>query len=67
MDTGAMHHLTPNLNNLNSHTPFAGSDKVVVGNGICLNISNIGHSIISSASRSLNLRIFYMFHNLQPI
>ena len=56
MDTGATHHLTPNLNKLNSHTPFAGSDKVMVGNGNRLNISNIGHSTISSASRSLNLK-----------
>ncbi|KAL6348009.1 hypothetical protein AAG906_037738 [Vitis piasezkii] len=52
----ATHHLTPNLNNLNSHTPFAGSDKVIVGNGNRLNISNIGHSTISSASWSLNLK-----------
>ncbi|RVX16421.1 Retrovirus-related Pol polyprotein from transposon RE1 [Vitis vinifera] len=47
---------TPFANNLNSHTPFAGSDKVVVGNGNRLNISNIGHSTISSVSRSLNLK-----------
>ncbi|KAL6322818.1 hypothetical protein AAG906_020818 [Vitis piasezkii] len=56
MDTGATHHLTPNLNNLNSHTPFAGSNKVIIGNGNRLNISNIGHSTISSASWSLNLK-----------
>ncbi|RVW19923.1 Retrovirus-related Pol polyprotein from transposon RE2 [Vitis vinifera] len=34
MDTGATHHLTPNLNKLNSHTPFVGSDKVMVGNDL---------------------------------
>ncbi|KAL6322734.1 hypothetical protein AAG906_015420 [Vitis piasezkii] len=44
MDTGATHHLTPNLNKLNSHTPFAGSDKVMVGNASrSLNLKNILH------------------------
>ena len=56
MNTGATYHLTPNLNDLNSHTPFASSDKVIVGNGNRLNISNIGHSTISSTSWSLNLK-----------
>ncbi|RVX23193.1 Retrovirus-related Pol polyprotein from transposon RE1 [Vitis vinifera] len=42
MDTGATHHLTPNLNKLNSHTPFAGSDKVMVGNGCVLTIIHCG-------------------------
>ena len=55
MDTGATHHLTPHLNNLNAHTPFAVSDIVIIGNGNRLNISNIGHSTILSASQSLNL------------
>eukprot|EP00261_Vitis_vinifera_P036785 XP_019078028.1 PREDICTED: dr1-associated corepressor homolog [Vitis vinifera] len=64
MDTEATHHLTPNLNKLNSHTQFVGSDKVMVGNGNRLNISNIGHSTISSASRSLNLK--NILHVPQP-
>ena len=53
MDTRATYHLTLNFNNLNEHTPFAGLDKVVIGNGNCLNISNIGYSTILSVSQSL--------------
>ena len=53
MDTRATYHLTLNFNNLNAHTPFASLDKVVIGNGNCLNISNIGYSTILSVSQSL--------------
>ena len=56
MDTRATYHLTLNFNNLNAHTPFASLDKVVIGNGNCLNISNIGYSTILSVSQSLNLK-----------
>ena len=41
---------------MNAHTPFVGLDKVVIGNGSCLNISNIGYSTILSVSQSLNLK-----------
>ncbi|RWR95948.1 GATA zinc finger domain-containing protein 14-like protein isoform X1 [Cinnamomum micranthum f. kanehirae] len=32
-DTGATHHITPDLGNLSIHSPYHGSDNVHVGNG----------------------------------
>ncbi|KAL6311093.1 hypothetical protein AAG906_029113 [Vitis piasezkii] len=34
-DSGATHHLTPNLNNLLTKSQFPSSDEVFVGNGSC--------------------------------
>uniref|UniRef100_A0A2N9H369 CCHC-type domain-containing protein n=1 Tax=Fagus sylvatica TaxID=28930 RepID=A0A2N9H369_FAGSY len=41
-DTGATDHLTANMNNLNVHTPYKGTDQVAVGNGQSIPINNIG-------------------------
>jgi hypothetical protein len=34
------------LDNLTLQEPFIGDDEVVVGNGTCLSISNIGASVL---------------------
>jgi len=44
VDSSATNHITSNLHNLSIHTPYTGDDKVVVGNGKALPISNIGCS-----------------------
>jgi len=44
VDSGATNHITSQLNNLSLHAPYNGVDKVIVGNGKNLPISNIGVS-----------------------
>ena len=42
VDFGATNHITSNLNNLSLHAPYNSVDKMSVGNGKLLYISNIG-------------------------
>jgi len=44
VDFGATNHITSNLHNLSIHAPYTGDDKVAVGNGKTLPISNISCS-----------------------
>ena len=58
-DSGATHHLTPNLNNLLTKSQFPSSDEVFVGNGKGLPIHHIGHTSFSSSfipSKTLALK-----------
>ena len=60
LDSGASHHLTQNVKNLTNSTPYPGIDKVTVGNGKHLSISNTGSHHSFSNSRSFQLRkVFY--------
>ncbi|KAL9239205.1 hypothetical protein vseg_013545 [Gypsophila vaccaria] len=43
IDSGAMHHLTNDLSNLASHTPYDSLDDVLIGDSSALFISNIGY------------------------
>jgi hypothetical protein len=44
-DTGATHHITSDLNNLNIHSEaYDGPDEIQVGNDTCLAIKNTGIS-----------------------
>lgn len=45
MDTGASAHITNDPGNLTNLVPYAGSDKIMVGDGSCLNISHIGDCV----------------------
>lgn len=45
MDTGASAHITNDPGNLTNLVPYAGSDKITVGDGSCLNISHIGDCV----------------------
>ena len=42
LDSGASHHLTQNEGTLTNSTPYTGKDRVTVGNGKHLTISNTG-------------------------
>nr|GLL33824.1 uncharacterized protein LOC109154184 [Ipomoea trifida] len=44
LDSGASHHVTIDLSNLALHTPYDGTDEVMIGNGSGLPISHTGHS-----------------------
>ncbi|XP_008238542.1 PREDICTED: uncharacterized protein LOC103337169 [Prunus mume] len=54
-DTGATHHVTPDLANLSIANNYNGPDQLKVGNGNGLNISHVWTSTFSNATRSFNL------------
>ncbi|CAK9168323.1 unnamed protein product [Ilex paraguariensis] len=49
-DTGASHHITSDLANLQIHSPYCGEDKISVGNGQELKIIHSGQSILNTTS-----------------
>ncbi|KAL5549165.1 hypothetical protein UlMin_004396 [Ulmus minor] len=57
MDSGATHHITPNVDNLNSTNPFHGHDKLAVGDGNKNSITYTGYTSLSSNSISHNLHL----------
>ncbi|KAH9664249.1 Integrase catalytic domain-containing protein [Citrus sinensis] len=46
LDSGATHHLTNDMNNVNGAEPFAGNSKLIVGNGVGLCITHIGSVVL---------------------
>ncbi|KAF3671634.1 hypothetical protein FXO37_07936 [Capsicum annuum] len=61
-------HMTPSEGNLLHKTPYTGHNRVLVGDGKLLNISNIGYTQLPSTSRPLHMRsVFHvpqLKHNL---
>ena len=53
MDSGATHHLTNNLQNLNMGMKYSGNQLLHVGNGEGLNISHIGYACFHTSCDSL--------------
>ncbi|KAH1262427.1 Retrovirus-related Pol polyprotein from transposon RE1 [Glycine max] len=47
-DSGAPHHVTSNVQNIQQCAPFEGSDQIIIGNGQGLPIQSIGSSSFSS-------------------
>ena len=56
LDSGASHHLTQNGDNLTESSPYNGKDKITIGNGKHLSISNTGSHRLVSSSHSFQLR-----------
>lgn len=56
LNTSASHHITPDLTILAQSTPYAGSEKIIVGNGEGLKFQNIGHSTSQTPSNVLHLK-----------
>ena len=56
LDSGASHHLTQNVANLTNATPYTGADKVTIGNGKHLTISNTGFTRLFSNPHSFQLK-----------
>jgi len=55
-DTGAAHHLTNNLQNLNvSSEEYSGQDQIRIGNGTSLSISHTGSATLSLSRRKFLL------------
>jgi histone deacetylase 1/2 len=60
--TGATHHFTNDLTNLNlKHDDYDGTDHIQVGNGAGLQITKTSSSILSSSSKS------FVLQNLLPV
>lgn len=55
-DTGAMYHLTSDLNRLSIKERYKGTDQDQVASGAGLSISHIGHSSLTGFIRPLRLR-----------
>jgi hypothetical protein len=49
-DTGALNHLTNDLDHLEVHERDNGGDQVQVGNEACLRILHTGHSLIHTTT-----------------
>ena len=58
---GASNHVTPNANNLHHNNEFTSQDKVQIGDGSGLSISQIGHS---SLITSCTPKVFFLNHML---
>ncbi|KAL4284177.1 hypothetical protein GQ457_16G007100 [Hibiscus cannabinus] len=54
-DSGATAHLTPDLGKFITSSPYTGSGKITVANGVTVPISHIGRSSLATNSRSLFL------------
>ncbi|KAK0597079.1 hypothetical protein LWI29_021647 [Acer saccharum] len=55
LDSGASHHVTTDLSNLSLHTPYNGSDNVMIGDGTGLSITNTGSSSLSTSNKTYTL------------
>jgi hypothetical protein len=60
-ETGATDHLTANMDNLNVHTPYKGTDQVAVGNGQSIPINNIGTGQL--CTKLYNFRLQSLLHS----
>ena len=60
-DTGATDNLTANMTNLNTHTPYKGTDQVAVDNGQSIPINNIGTSQL--CTKFHNFRLQNLLHS----
>ncbi|RVW45841.1 hypothetical protein CK203_086242 [Vitis vinifera] len=61
LDSGASHHLTQNLRNLTSTSPYTGIDRVTIGNG-----STIRRWFLLKASLKMGFTSFPVFNNKKP-
>lgn len=56
LDSGASHHVIADLENLSLHTPYDGTDDIVIRDGTGLHISHTGFTSLPSPSRSFHLQ-----------
>ena len=55
LDSGASHHVTSDLNNLSLHSPYSGSDDIMIGDGSGLPITHSGSLHLPTKSSSFLL------------
>lgn len=56
LDSGATHHITSDRANLALHSPYNGSEEVMVGNGIGLQITHTGSLSLPHSTHALSLQ-----------
>jgi histone deacetylase 1/2 len=56
IDTGATDHITSELERLHAHERYHGNDQVHAANGVGMNISHIGNSIIPTHDQNIHLK-----------
>ncbi|BBN68591.1 hypothetical protein Prudu_489S000400 [Prunus dulcis] len=68
IDSGATSHITNDISNLSSPSPYTGEDKVYIGDGTGLSINHIGSSLLHTPTTSFKLKnvlhVPQMKHNL---
>ena len=55
LDNGASHHVTADLHNLSMHTPYNGSDDIMIGDGSGLSITHIYSSFLHTPHNTFKL------------
>ncbi|RVW87968.1 Retrovirus-related Pol polyprotein from transposon RE1 [Vitis vinifera] len=55
LDSGASHHVTTDLHNLALHSPFDGTDEIMIDDGSGLPISHTGSTSLTTPSHSFTL------------
>ena len=61
-NSGATNHITLDIHNLMNKTEFVGQDKIMMGNGTCLNIKHIGQSSFQTQFTSKLLSLNHLLH-----
>ena len=57
VDSGAINHVTAEMNNLSLKKPYEGQEKLMIGNGKSLDITHIGHLYLPIPyAKSLHLK-----------
>ena len=68
IDSGATSHITNDIANILTPSPYTGEDKVYIGDGKGLSISHVGHSSLNTPHGSFKLsnvlHVPHMTHNL---
>lgn len=55
LDSGASHHVTSDLTNLSMHTPYNGSDDIMIGDGSGLPITHICSTYLATSKNNFHL------------
>ena len=61
LDNGASHHVTSDLSNRSLHSPYSGSDDVMIGDGSSLQITHSSSTTLSTSSKTFQLTMFFVF------
>lgn len=62
LDLGAKHHMTPNLTNVQNHSPYSSCEQIIVGNGNSIPITNIGSTFLSSQVSNHFVKLSFVLH-----
>ncbi|KAH7690226.1 hypothetical protein IHE45_02G032900 [Dioscorea alata] len=71
LDSGATHHVTHDLDNLALHSPYDGTEELIIGDGLGLAISNTGSTSLLTNTTTFNLNhiicVPFIFCNIVSI